>query len=79
VKQLGHPPRDGPPSVVSQQQLYSVRHSGLDPESRLPGLESRFRGNDNVVMCACKAIIGTPPWQAEKKWVAQGAKPRSLP
>jgi hypothetical protein len=38
-----------PASVVSQQQLYSVRHSGLDPESRLHGLDSRFRGNDNLV------------------------------
>jgi hypothetical protein len=47
-------------SVVSQQQIYSVRHSGLDPESRLPGLDSRFRGNDNMVTGACKAIIGTP-------------------
>ena len=47
-------------SVVSQEQLYSVRHSGLDPESRFPGLDFRFRGNDNMVMGAGKASIGTP-------------------
>jgi hypothetical protein len=46
--------------IKSQQQLYSPPQadSGLDPESRLPGLDSRFRGNDNMVMGTFKAIIG---------------------
>ncbi len=43
------------PNVVSQKSLYFDCHSGLDPESSLSELDSRFRGNDgfgiNVKKC----------------------------
>ena len=35
-------------SVVSHKSLYSGRHSGLDPESSLSALDSRFCGNDGL-------------------------------
>jgi len=34
------------PSVLCQKSLYFVCHSGLDPESSVSELDSRFRGND---------------------------------
>jgi hypothetical protein len=33
-------------SVVNQKFLSLICHSGLDPESRVSQLDSRFRGND---------------------------------
>jgi hypothetical protein len=33
-------------SVVRQKSLYVDCHSGLDPESSISALDSRFRGND---------------------------------
>ena len=33
-------------SVVNKKSLYFVCHSGLDPESSVSELDSRFRGND---------------------------------
>jgi hypothetical protein len=42
-------------SVLRQKSLYFVCHSGLDPESSVSELDSRFRGNDgfgnNVKKC----------------------------
>ncbi len=38
----------GPSSVVSQKSLYFGCHSGLDPESSVSELDSRFRGNDSL-------------------------------
>jgi len=42
-------------SVLRQKSLYFDCHSGLDPESSISGLDSRFRGNDsfgtNVKKC----------------------------
>jgi len=35
------------PSVVRQKSLSFVCHSGLDPESSIYKLDSRFRGNDS--------------------------------
>jgi hypothetical protein len=35
------------PNVLSQKSLYIACHSGLDPESSLSNLDSRFRGNDS--------------------------------
>ncbi len=35
-----------PASAVSHKSLYFDCHSGLDPESSLSELDSRFRGND---------------------------------
>ena len=35
------------PSVVSHKFLFFVCHSGLDPESSVSELDSRFRGNDD--------------------------------
>jgi len=47
-------------SVASRKSLYSVCHSGLDPESSLSELDSRFRGNDglknNVKKCGTHYI-----------------------
>jgi hypothetical protein len=41
--------------IVSHKFLFFVCHSGLDPESSLSELDSRFRGNDdfgvNVKRC----------------------------
>ncbi|OGP93213.1 MAG: hypothetical protein A2156_14015 [Deltaproteobacteria bacterium RBG_16_48_10] len=34
-------------SVLSQKKLYTFCHSGLDPESSVFDLDSRFRGNDD--------------------------------
>ena len=34
-------------TVMSRKKLYTFCHSGLDPESSVFGLDSRFRGNDN--------------------------------
>jgi hypothetical protein len=34
------------PGVVNQKSLYFVCHSGLDPESSVIELDSRFREND---------------------------------
>ena len=34
-------------NFFSQKLLYRERHSGLDPESSVFKLDSRFRGNDN--------------------------------
>ena len=33
--------------MVSQKSLSFVCHSGLDPESSVSELDSRFRGNDD--------------------------------
>ena len=42
-------------SVLRQKSLYFFCHSGLDPESSVSELDSRFRGNDgfgnNVKKC----------------------------
>ena len=35
-------------SVVSQKFLPFICHSGLDPESSVSKLDSRFRGNDGL-------------------------------
>ena len=35
------------PRAVIQKSLCCVCHSGLDPESSLSELDSRFRGNDD--------------------------------
>ena len=37
-------------SVVRQKSLYLDCHSGLDPESNISELDSRFRGNDGFVI-----------------------------
>jgi hypothetical protein len=34
--------------VMRQKFLYLDCHSGLDPESSISDLDSRFRGNDNL-------------------------------
>jgi hypothetical protein len=48
-------PRTFLPNVLSHRRVYNKCHSGLDPESSLFNLDSRFRGNDNskiiVKMC----------------------------
>jgi hypothetical protein len=36
------------PSVLRQKSFYFDCHSGLDPESIVFNLDSRFRGNDGV-------------------------------
>jgi hypothetical protein len=36
-------------SIVRQKSLIFDCHSGLDPESRISELDSRFRGNDGLV------------------------------
>jgi len=35
-------------SVMRQKSLYLDCHSGLDPESSISELDSRFRGNDET-------------------------------
>ncbi|MBZ0170353.1 hypothetical protein MELA_01957 [Candidatus Methylomirabilis lanthanidiphila] len=42
--------REREKAVVSHKSLYSDCHSGLDPESSLSALDSRFRGNDGSRM-----------------------------
>ena len=46
------------PSVLSQKKLYTFCHSGLDPESSVFDLDSRFRGNDDSHH-HCKDVLET--------------------
>ena len=46
-------------SVLSQKKLYTFCHSGLDPESSVFDLDSRFRGNDDFHH-HCKEVLETP-------------------
>ncbi len=49
-------PKSKESNVLPQRSLYFDGHSGLDPESSISELDSRFRGNDSL------GII------AEKRW-----------
>ena len=55
IKFMGNKPYFCLSSVVRQKSFYFVCHSGLDPESSVSELDSRFRGNDdfgiNVKKC----------------------------
>ncbi len=45
-------------SVLSQKKIYTFCHSGLDPESSVFNLDSRFRGNDTSHHY-CKEVLET--------------------
>ena len=45
-------------SVLSQKKLYTFCHSGLDPESSVFDLDSRFQGDDDSHH-HCKEVLET--------------------
>ena len=53
-------------SVLSQKKLYTFCHSGLDPESSVFDLDSRFRGDDDSHH-HCKEVLETLHERAKQR------------